>query len=286
MEKGDEGMKREGESDFALDDGLRSTTLGTAMDDSLLERYRCDRRKMLEFILSSPNLITEIRSTSESSIDLDSISVDYVLRCVNSGGVLDFGEAIREYYCESAYPPTISSQSGTSFFIASLPKENRSPPRHKPPSVDVQVENHSGELKQSLGNENSGSYDTKTKIESANAVARVLDPAEVGEVLLLGLPTLRTGLSDDDLRESAYEVLIASMVFSGIIGSADLGRKKGRTSKLISGLKNKDDKVPIRSPYQERDLKLSDTIRMQMQARKNFPSSFFPFSYQDSRPLP
>lgn len=58
--------------------------------NSLLERYRNDRRKLMEFLMSS-GLIKEIRSppgsssTSLSPADLDALSADYVLDCVKSG---------------------------------------------------------------------------------------------------------------------------------------------------------------------------------------------------------
>lgn len=56
--------------------------------DSLLQRYRNDRRKLLEFLLSC-GLIKEIRTSSGptfslSNVNLDVISADYVLECVQS----------------------------------------------------------------------------------------------------------------------------------------------------------------------------------------------------------
>ena len=61
---------------------------------SLLERYRLDRRKLLEFILSS-GLVREIRTPSGSSasisdVNLDFISADYVLQSIKSGNNLSF----------------------------------------------------------------------------------------------------------------------------------------------------------------------------------------------------
>lgn len=58
--------------------------------NSLLERYRNDRRKLMEFLMSS-GLVKELRSPSGSSstslspADLDALSADYVLDCVKSG---------------------------------------------------------------------------------------------------------------------------------------------------------------------------------------------------------
>ena len=56
---------------------------------SLLERYRLDRRKLLEFLLSS-GLVKELRTpsgptTSLSPFDFDNLSADYVLDRLVSG---------------------------------------------------------------------------------------------------------------------------------------------------------------------------------------------------------
>lgn len=58
---------------------------------SLLQRYRRDRQKLLEFLLSSSTgLVTELRTPSGSTaslsnINFDALSVDYVLDCLASG---------------------------------------------------------------------------------------------------------------------------------------------------------------------------------------------------------
>lgn len=52
------------------------------MDSSLLDRYRHDRRKLLDFIISS-GLISDVQSSSD--IDYDAISADYVINCLHSG---------------------------------------------------------------------------------------------------------------------------------------------------------------------------------------------------------
>ncbi|CAH1439629.1 unnamed protein product [Lactuca virosa] len=58
------------------------------MDSPLLQRYRRDRRKLLNFIVSS-ELITDIRKFPGSVIDFDVISADYVLECIKSGEYKD-----------------------------------------------------------------------------------------------------------------------------------------------------------------------------------------------------
>lgn len=55
---------------------------------SLLERYRRDRRQLIEFLLSSGSgLIKELRppSGSLSNIDFDTLSADYIIHCLKSG---------------------------------------------------------------------------------------------------------------------------------------------------------------------------------------------------------
>lgn len=66
-----------------------SFQLSMEFSNPMLRKYRDDRRRLLEFLLSS-GLIKEIRTpagptTSFSSINFDSISVDYVIECINSG---------------------------------------------------------------------------------------------------------------------------------------------------------------------------------------------------------
>uniref|UniRef100_A0A5B7C3J2 MHD1 domain-containing protein n=1 Tax=Davidia involucrata TaxID=16924 RepID=A0A5B7C3J2_DAVIN len=73
------------------------------------------------------------------------------------------------------------------------------------------------------------------------------------------------GLSDDDLRESAYEILLASMVFSGVEVHSFEDKKKEKSSRFLSGLKSKRDKRHMRSQSPEKHAEIIDTIRAQMQ---------------------
>lgn len=108
--------------------------------DSLLQRYRRDRRKLLEFLLSS-GLIKEVRtpsgSTPLSDADFDKLSADYILHCIKSGGIVDVSEASKKYYAESAHPIMIHSKLGDSYFLTSDPDIAGSPPRRVPPSTSV-----------------------------------------------------------------------------------------------------------------------------------------------------
>lgn len=57
-------------------------------NDFLLHKHRSDRRKLLEFIISA-GLVGEVRTPPGAvewrDVDLDTVSIDYVLECVKHG---------------------------------------------------------------------------------------------------------------------------------------------------------------------------------------------------------
>ncbi|XVF51538.1 hypothetical protein PTKIN_Ptkin04bG0192800 [Pterospermum kingtungense] len=241
--------------------------------DSLLQRYRSDRRKLLEFLLSS-GLVKEIRAPSGSTpslsdADFDKLSADYILHCVKSGGIVDVSEATKKYYAESAHPIMIHSKLGDSYFLTSDPDAAGSPPRHVPSSAIVgRTSNNassSGSQLDSLKVENfkTSGHDYGLKHKAETAVAR--DSLGDSGIPSLGLPTLKTGLSDDDLRESAYELLLASMLFSGVEVFPVEVKKKEKSSKFLSRLKSKREKPHLQPQLSEKHSSLIDIVRAQMQ---------------------
>ncbi|CAI9093969.1 OLC1v1029593C1 [Oldenlandia corymbosa var. corymbosa] len=250
---------------------------------SLLERYRLDRRKLLEFVLSL-GLIKDIRTPSGtvSDINFDYISVDYVLHCIQSGGALDVGLATRKYHEEFELPITTDLQSGECYFLRSDPESAGSPPRRPPPSV---VRYSYAENQSSLSNMGkvstykdvapSGFEDVKVStykdvtasgfedVPEMNDTATSIESVNIGELPDLGLPSLQTGLLGDDLRETAYEACLACMLFSGMDVSIQ-NRKKEKNPRFLSGMKSKRGKhFEAESP--DKHLEFLDTIRMQMQ---------------------
>ncbi|RVX09091.1 hypothetical protein CK203_013907 [Vitis vinifera] len=206
--------------------------------ESLLQRYRRDRRKLLDFILSSASIhqipTSSAPTANVSDSDLDVVSADYVLDCLKSGGVVDISEATKRYYEESARPVMIHSQLGDSYFLSSDPDLAESPPRRLPPRIHVnQSSNHSSSSSENIAMSGDG-HDLKYTTTTSTP----LKPVENLNIFSLGLPILNTGisswrfhllsklihsfrvvegLSDDDLRESAYEIMLASIVFSGVL---------------------------------------------------------------------
>ncbi|XP_011081014.1 uncharacterized protein LOC105164132 isoform X3 [Sesamum indicum] len=71
------------------------------------------------------------------------------------------------------------------------------------------------------------------------------------------------------MQESAYEVFLACMLFSGVEIHSTEGKKREKSSKFLAGLKNRRDKRHterhIESESPERHFKVLDTIRIQMQ---------------------
>lgn len=236
----------------------------------MLERYRRDRRKLLECLISSSNLIKQVCSSSGpnsslADVNLDTLSADYVINCVNSGGVLDVAKATDSYYHELAYPTMIHSQSRNSFFTLSQSQLSRSPPKRQPPSVGARertnVAPHSSgtipDRRISLRKDEKG-------IKVGNVMTKSSKHAEDGVVPYFGLPHLQTGLSDDDLRESAYGLLVASLV-SRIEVLPEQGRKNEKTFKFMAGLKGKKNTEPVPARGQDKSLELLNTIRTQME---------------------
>ncbi|KAL4602731.1 hypothetical protein ACB092_10G075300 [Castanea dentata] len=239
----------------------------------LLQRYRRDRRNLLEFLFSS-SLIKELRTpaghvTSISDLDFDNLSADYILHSIKSGGVVDISEATKNYFDESSYPVMIQSQLGDSYFLLSDPDMSGSPPRRAPPPINVNrtAENasYSSRHPDPLTVKNIGASMDNFSPKYNATTCTPLSQAEDVNIPPLGLPCLNTGLSDDDLQESAYEILLSSLVFSGIEVHTVEDRRKEKSSKFLSGLKTKREKINQQSQGRGRHSELVDTIRIQMQ---------------------
>lgn len=187
-----------------------------------------------------------------------------------AGGVVDVTEATNKYSDESAYPVTIHSQTRSSYFVVSEPESAGSPPRRAPPPLyakqaadtsclSSQMDRVHVEKATTSGDDSGPGYEPAT-----NAPTRPLENSEF-PIPSLGLPSLKTGLSDDDLRESAYELLLASIFFSGVEANSVEDRRKEKTSKFLSGLKSKRDKMQSQSQSVGRKSELVDIVRVQMQ---------------------
>ncbi|KAH7659533.1 Protein unc-13-like protein [Dioscorea alata] len=258
---------------FFLEDFYRTPCVllsftSAAMDASrLLHLYRHDRRKLLEFVLSSATAGTSSDSALDlSPVDLDTLSIDYVLDRVQSGGALDFSEGKKQFFDEMKFPVMLKSSPRSTFFLISNMNMSGSPPQQIAPQIlsNVTYDRPSCLSKQS--NPYTGPEIGQYGVETGSGIAA----AKVAQVQLgkdanlpsLGLPALRTGLSDDDVRETAYEILLASLFLSGVLVHFSEERKRSRH---LKGLRSKRDVSNHRFLPTDSYSELLDVIRVQME---------------------
>ncbi|XP_042503739.1 protein unc-13 homolog [Macadamia integrifolia] len=242
----------------------------------LRERYRCERRKLLDFLLST-SLIKEFRTPSDdvdlSGVDLDTISADYVLDCIRSvlflGRKLDISEATKKYYDELGYPAMINSPSGSSYLLISDPLFSGSPPQRVPPQIDLNPRTSYSSC--SLNQSSTSVVEEIKNSEEENEVRRTAaetascEPRNDAVLPSLGFPVLSTGLSDDDLRETAYEIFIASVILSGVHVYSFEDKKREKKTRIFSRLRSRREKVNSQPQSTNDHSDLLDIMRVQMQ---------------------
>ncbi|CAM8980278.1 unnamed protein product [Rhodiola kirilowii] len=242
---------------------------------SLLQLYRRDRRKLLEFLLAASGSIRASVGDAEvisDDVDVDRLSVDSVIDCVKAGGKVDLSEP--KYYGRSDFPLMMSSRLADSYFLVSNPNQAGSPPRRAPPPFKVDKAPCSASQSSShQGFSSSGSTSAvKNFVNKKEGFNIHLDTIPI-EVPVIGLPFLRSGLSDDDLREVAYEVLLASIVNSGTDIQPAEDQTKDKASKFLVRLKSKKERLHLGSQPHGKHLGLINTVRVQMQISEGLDGS-------------
>ncbi|KAL8529284.1 hypothetical protein ACS0TY_006637 [Phlomoides rotata] len=262
----------------------------------LVQRYRRDRRVLLDFILSG-SLIKKVvmppGAVSLDDVDLDQVSVDYVLNCAKKGGMLELSEAIRDYHDGTLFPSMNNAGSFGEFFLATNPEFSGSPPRRAPPaaplvaptsilsnlSISEPLESEQVEESSSLSKSQSLKSsqpkeltvddiddfddDILEEVERRRYSRRVLfDASDV----VLEMPSFVTGITDDDLRETAYEILLAAAGASGGLIVPSKEKKKDTKSRLMKKLgRSKSEHVASQSHNSHGLVGLLETMRVQME---------------------
>ncbi|PKA58487.1 hypothetical protein AXF42_Ash008774 [Apostasia shenzhenica] len=246
----------------------------------LIQRYRRDRHLLLNFILSG-NLIKKVvlppGAVSLDDVDVDQVSVDYVINCVKKGETLDLGEAIRLYHDSLDFPSTNINGSTEEFFLITNPQSSGSAPPRAPPPVPIPT---SAPILNDITN--SESFHSHHEDEELT-VDDIDDFEEDGEEIntlkgskrqshdandiLLGLPSFSTGITDDDLRESAYEILVACAgAAGGLIVPSNEKKKETKRTRLIRKLaRNKNDTVDSHSQRTHGLAGLLEIMRSQLE---------------------
>lgn len=263
----------------------------------LLQRYRRDRRVLLDYMLSG-SLIKKVvmppGAVTLDDVDLDQVSVDYVLNCVKKGGMLELSEAIRDYHDNTGLPHMNNTGSVDEFFLVTKPETSGSPPKRAPPPVPISAPNpvfapspvvslasvaksesfNSTEV-QELTDSNEVRELTVDDIEDFNDDddLEVVDSVRMSRRnpndaadLVPKLPSFSTGITDDDLRETAYEVLLACAGASGGLIVPSKEKKKDKRSKLMRKLgRSKTENVVTHSQRATGLVGLLENMRAQME---------------------
>ncbi|KAL2478154.1 hypothetical protein Fot_47168 [Forsythia ovata] len=261
----------------------------------LLQRYRRDRRVLLDFILAG-SLIKKVimppGAVTLDDVDLDQVSVDYVLNCAKKGGMLELSDAIRDYHDSTLFPNMNNAGSADEFYLVTNPESSGSPPRRAPPHVPIVVPSPilpSLSISEPLDTEEVEDVSSLSKSQSLNSsqVQELtvddiddFDDDDLDEVdsqrysrrvlndasdVVLGLPSFATGLIDDDLRETAYEILLAAAGASGGLIVPSKEKKKEKKSRLMRKLGRSKSEHVTQSQNSPGLVGLLETMRVQME---------------------
>ncbi|XP_072998980.1 protein unc-13 homolog isoform X2 [Typha latifolia] len=249
----------------------------------LLQRYRRDRHVLLNFILSG-SLIKKVvmppGAVSLDDVDIDQVSIDYVLNCAKKGETLDLSEAIRLYHDSLDYPSMNNTGSTEEFFLVTKPESSGSPPVRAPPQVPVRMPSpvpmlsspvmtslsksqslHSPD-DQELTVDDIEDFDDDEEVDSLRVSRRQIN--DVSDLSLL-VPPFETGITDDDLRETAYEVLVACAGASGGLIVPMKEKKKEKKSKLMRKLARSKSENPAPETHLPGLVGLLETMRAQLE---------------------
>ncbi|KAM0847505.1 hypothetical protein ACQ4PT_054968 [Festuca glaucescens] len=261
----------------------------------LLQRYRRDRHVLLNYILSG-NLIKKVvmppGAISLDDVDIDQVSVDYVLNCAKKGDPLDLGDAIRLYHDSLDYPSVANTGAVEEFYLLTKPEYSGSPPAREPPpvpatapspvvipppvveqpqiSVPLPVANLPKSLSLDSPTEKELTIDDiedfedeEDEFDSRRASRRHQTDAND---LSLRLPLFETGITDDDLRETAYEILVAAAGASGGLIVPKKEKKKEKRHKLMRKLgRSKSESAESHTQRQPGLVGLLEILRAQLE---------------------
>ncbi|KQK15101.1 uncharacterized protein LOC100836004 isoform X1 [Brachypodium distachyon] len=271
------------------------------MDDEnaveLLQRYRRDRHVLLNYILSG-NLIKKVvmppGAISLDDVDIDQVSVDYVLNCAKRGEPLDLGDAIRLFHDSIDYPYVDNTGAVEEFFLLTKPESSGPPPAREPPPAPANVPSPvvipppvveqpqitvpspvaSATLPKSLSLDSPTEKeltiddiedfeDEEDEFDSRRASRRHQNDAND---LSLRLPLFETGITDDDLRETAYEILVAAAGASGGLIVPKKEKKKEKRHRLMRKLgRSKSESAESQTQRQPGLVGLLEILRAQLE---------------------
>ncbi|KAJ0968899.1 hypothetical protein J5N97_021776 [Dioscorea zingiberensis] len=247
----------------------------------LLQRYRRDRRVLLNFILSGSlvkKVILPPGAVSLDDVDIDQVSIDYVLNCVKKGEMLDLSEAIRLYHDSLDYPSMSNTGPLEEFFLVTRTETSGSAPTRAPPPVPISTSSpiisnlsrsesfHSPPHQELTVDDIEDFEDEEEDDETINSLRSSRQQSSEAAELSLLLPLFSTGITDDDLRETAYEILVACAGAAGGLIVPSKEKKKERRSRLMRKLARvKGENATTTSDHVSGMVALLETMRAQLE---------------------
>lgn len=262
------------DGDFAVTASQDSTEMGLQngfAERELFYRYRKDRAELLTFVLTAglfEKVVMPPGTIALDEVDLNQVSVDHVLDCARKGIVLELWEAIERFHDDMKLSYTVGSGVRDCYSLAREPAESGLSPALIQPfeTLPTVASNDLEELSfltisaQQLKCDE-GDADGEAAVEKpAGMIAVKRLPSDASD-LTLDLPPFVTGLSETELRETAYEVLLASVGGAGgLISSAK--EKSSKVERLTKSMNIRTSPQPARAPGLAG---LLETMRIQMQ---------------------
>ncbi|XWS65459.1 hypothetical protein CRYUN_Cryun05aG0114500 [Craigia yunnanensis] len=216
------------------------------------------------------------------------VSFFIIIILLSVGGMLELSEAIRDYHDHTGLPQMNSGGSAGEFFLVTNPEFSGSPPRRAPPPIPASVslptpsapvfapspvvstvsrsESFDSTQVQELTVDDIEDFEDDDDLEEVNSlkISR-RNPNDVGD-LVLKLPSFATGITDDDLRETAYEILLACAGASGGLIVHSKEKKKDKRSKLMKKLgRSRNENIVAQSQHAPGLVGLLETMRVQME---------------------
>lgn len=263
----------------------------------LLQRFRRDRQILLDFVLSG-SLIKKVvmppGAVTLDDVDLDQVSVDYVVNCAKKGAMLELSEAIRDYHDLTGFPQMNNSGSADEFFLVTDLDTSGSPPKRAPPPAPAftpppvytpsaviapppiptpslteasisRSESFESSQARELTVDDIEDFEDDEDVEANSMRMSRRNPNDAAD-LALKLPSFSTGITDDDLRETAYEVLLACAGASGGLIVPSTEKKKDKRSKLMRKLgRSSKSGIFVESQRAPGLVGLLETMRVQME---------------------
>ncbi|KAL4203380.1 hypothetical protein AMTRI_Chr01g103720 [Amborella trichopoda] len=246
----------------------------------LVQRYRRDRSTLLNYIMSS-SLIKKVvmppGAVSLDDVDLDQVSIDYVIECAKKGLPLELSEAIRMYFDSLDFPPMSSRGLGDEFFLVTDVESSGPPPTWAPPPVPTALSSpiitnlsksqslHSEQFREvSVDEEIDDFEDDDDQISDDHHLTR-RRPNDASD-LMFCLPSFATGITDDDFRETSYEIFLACVGAAGGLIVPSKEKKRDKKSKILKKLtRSKSESVAPQSQGPPGVIGLLETMRVQLE---------------------